>query len=207
MPAPASTDELTDIILKSGVIEEPRLRAYLAKLVDPPADLAKLGGLMVRDGILTYFQAEQLLQGKWKRFFIGKYKVLEKLGVGGMGQVFLCEHKLMKRRVAVKVLPAAKAQDPASLQRFYREARAVAAVDHPNIVRAYDIDEDGGLHFLVMEFVDGSNLHDLVKRHGPMEVLRACHYMCHYSRVPTCDEEGRGPCLYQGAPGRLYLPQ
>ncbi len=177
MPAPASTDELTDIILKSGVIEEPRLRAYLAKLVDPPADLAKLGGLMVRDGILTYFQAEQLLQGKWKRFFIGKYKVLEKLGVGGMGQVFLCEHKLMKRRVAVKVLPVAKAQDPASLQRFYREARAVAAVDHPNIVRAYDIDEDGGLHFLVMEFVDGSNLHDLVKRHGPMEVLRACHYI------------------------------
>ncbi len=177
MPAPASNDELTDVILKSGVVEEPRLRAYLDKLNPPPATPEVLSGLMIRDGILTHFQAEQLLQGRWKRFFIGKYKVLEKLGVGGMGQVFLCEHKLMKRRVAVKVLPAAKAREPAALERFYREGRAVAAVDHPNIVRAYDIDEDGGLHFLVMEFVDGANLHDLVKRHGPMDVLRACHYI------------------------------
>ena len=177
MPAPASNDELTDVILKSGVIEEARLRAYLAKLDPPPATPDQLSGLMIRDGILTHFQAEQLLQGKWKRFFIGKYKVLEKLGAGGMGQVFLCEHKLMKRRVAVKVLPAAKAKEQAALERFYREARAVAAVDHPNIVHAYDIDDDDGLHFLVMEFVDGSNLHDMVKKHGPMEVPRACHYI------------------------------
>jgi len=177
MPAPASNDELTDVILKSGVVDEARLRAYVAKLNPPPATPDQLSGLMIRDGILTHFQAEQLLQGKWKRFFIGKYKVLEKLGVGGMGQVFLCEHKLMKRRVAVKVLPAAKAKEQAALERFYREARAVAAVDHPNIVHAYDIDDDNGLHFLVMEFVDGSNLHDMVRKHGPMEVLRACHYI------------------------------
>ncbi len=181
MPAPVSNDELTDVILKSGVIEEGRLRAYVKKLAEGesgmPADPNKLGGLMVRDGILTYFQAEQLLQGKWKRFFIGKYKVLERLGVGGMGQVFLCEHKLMKRKVAVKVLPAAKSSDEAALSRFYREARAVAAVDHPNLVRAYDIDQDENLHFLVMEFVDGTNLHDLVRKFGPVDVLRACHYI------------------------------
>ena len=181
MPAPVSNDDLTDVILKSGVIEEGRLRAYVKKLADSesglPPDPNKLGGLMVRDGILTYFQAEQLLQGKWKRFFIGKYKVLERLGVGGMGQVFLCEHKLMKRKVAVKVLPAAKSNDEAALSRFYREARAVAAVDHPNLVRAYDIDQDENLHFLVMEFVDGTNLHDLVRKFGPVDVLRACHYI------------------------------
>ncbi len=181
MPAPASNDELTDVILKSGVIEEPKLRAYINKLGESesgvPNDPSKLGGMMVRDGILTYFQAEQLLQGKWKRFFIGKYKVLERLGVGGMGQVFLCEHKLMKRKVAVKVLPAAKSTDQAALQRFYREARAVAAVDHPNLVRAYDIDQDDNLHFIVMEFVDGINFHDLVRKFGTVDVLRACHYI------------------------------
>jgi len=181
MPAPVSNDELAEVILKSGVIEEPKLRAYLKKLADGPEGLPtetnKLGGLMVRDGILTYFQAEQLLLGKWKRFFIGKYKVLERLGVGGMGQVFLCEHKLMKRKVAVKVLPIAKSTDQAALQRFYREARAVAAVDHPNLVRAYDIDQDGDLHFLVMEFVDGINFHDLVRKFGTVDVLRACHYI------------------------------
>ena len=126
--------------------------------------------MLVRDGMLTHFQAEQLLQGKCKRFTIGKYKVLEKLGAGGMGQVFLCEHKLMRRRVAVKVLPTAKAEDPSSLERFYREARAAAALDHPNIVRAYDIDQDENLHFLVMEYVDGTNLQDLVKKVGPLDV-------------------------------------
>src|ERR671931_1561127 len=94
-----------------------------------------------------------------------------------MGQVFLCEHKLMRRRVAVKVLPTAKAADSSSLDRFYREARAVAALDHPNIVRAYDIDQDEKLHFLVMEFVDGSSLQEMVKKTGPMDPIRAAHYI------------------------------
>lgn len=180
MPAPATVDELLDLVVKSGVTDDARLKAYTQKLASEsamPADPSKMAGQLVRDGHLTYFQAEQLLQGKWKRFTIGKYKVLERLGAGGMGQVFLCEHKFMRRRVAVKVLPTAKAEDPASLDRFYREARAVAAVDHPNLVRAYDIDQDDNLHFLVMEYVDGTNLQDLVKKAGPLDILRACHYI------------------------------
>ena len=141
------------------------------------ADASRMAGYLVRDGLLTQFQAEQILQGKWRRFTIGKYKVLEKLGSGGMGAVYLCEHKLMRRRVAVKVLPTAKANDDSSLQRFYREARAVAALDHPNIVHAYDIDQDEQLHFLVMEYVDGASLQDLVKSSGPLDIERACHYI------------------------------
>jgi serine/threonine protein kinase len=180
MPAPATTDEFLDLVRRSGVADEARLDAHLKRLAEQsgvPDDPSKLAGVLVRDGLLTYFQADQLLQGKWKRFSIGKYKVLERIGTGGMGQVFLCEHKLMRRRVAVKVLPAAKAADESSLKRFYREARAVAALDHPNIVRAYDIDQDEGLHFLVMEYVDGTNLQDLVKKFGPLDVPRACHYV------------------------------
>ncbi|MGL4423272.1 MAG: serine/threonine protein kinase, partial [Gemmataceae bacterium] len=179
MPAPGTIPEFLDVVQKSGVVEEARLKAYLMKHQDSSentSEISKLAGFLVRDGLLSYFQAEQLLQGKWKRFFIGKYKVLEKIGTGGMGQVFLCEHKLMRRRVAVKVLPTSKAADPSSLERFYREARAVAALDHPNIVRAYDIDQDDNLHFLVMEFVDGTNLQDLVKKSGPLDLTRACHY-------------------------------
>ena len=180
MPAPATVDELLELVVKSGVTDDTRLKAYAQKLAEEgslPSDPSKMAGQLVRDGHLTYFQAEQLLQGKWKRFTIGKYKVLERLGAGGMGQVFLCEHKFMRRRVAVKVLPTAKAEDPASLERFYREARAVAAVDHPNLVRAYDIDQDDNLHFLVMEYVDGTNLQDLIKKTGPLEIHRACHYI------------------------------
>jgi serine/threonine protein kinase len=180
MPAPASVPELIDLVRKSGVADEAKLRAYLdrqAKQGGAPTDPVKFAQVLVRDGLITFFQAEQLLQGKWKRFTIGKYKVLEKLGAGGMAQVFLCEHKLMRRRVAVKVLPIPKAEDKSSLDRFYREARLVAAVDHPNIVRAYDIDQDENLHFLVMEYVDGINLQDLIKKFGPLDVTRACHYV------------------------------
>src|SRR3954452_4117937 len=179
MPAPATADEFLDLVRKSGVVDEARVNSFVAKAADHPAraEPGKLAGLMVKNGLLTYFQADQILQGKWKRFFIGKYKVLERIGTGGMGQVFLCEHKLMRRRVAVKVLPTAKAEDESSLERFYREARAVATLDHPNLVRAFDIDQDETLHFLVMEFIDGTNLHDIVKRSGPLSPLRACHYI------------------------------
>src|SRR6266481_3401150 len=121
MPSPASSAELIDLVRKSGVVDEKRLAAYLEKLRAAgtlPPDANPLAGRLVQDGLLTRFQAEQFLMGKWRRFTIGKYKVLEKLGSGGMGMVYLCEHKLMRRRVAVKVLPTNKAEDPASLERF-----------------------------------------------------------------------------------------
>src|SRR3984893_5526125 len=161
-------------------MEDKRLDAYVQKQRAAgtlPPEPPKLAGVMVRDGLLTHFQAEQFMLGKWRRFTIGKYKVLERLGSGGMGSVYLCEHKLMRRRVAVKVLPTAKASDPSSLERFYREARAVAALDHANIVHAYDIDQDENLHFLVMEYVDGASLQEMIKRTGPMDPVRAAHYI------------------------------
>jgi serine/threonine protein kinase len=180
MPSPSSSAEFLELVQKSGLVEDKRLNAYSERLRADntlPPEAKILAQQMIQDGILTQFQAEQILQGKWRRFNIGKYKVLERLGAGGMGSVYLCEHKLMRRRVAVKVLPTAKATDPSSLERFYREARAVAALDHPNIVRAYDIDEDDKLHFLVMEHVDGSNLQDIIKKSGPMSVARATNYI------------------------------
>ncbi len=181
MPNPANLVELVDLIRKSGVVDETRFSNYLDQIKnDPnfPVEPAKIAGCFIRDGLLTNFQAEQLLLGKWKRFTIGKYKILERIGSGGMGQVFLCEHKLMRRRVAVKVLPTAKASDSSSLERFYREARAVATLDHPNIVRAYDIDQDGNLHFIVMEYVDGISLQDLIKKKGKLDPITAAHYIC-----------------------------
>jgi serine/threonine protein kinase len=180
MASPASSAEFLDLVRKSGVLDEKRLAAHVDKLRAAgtlPDEPGKLAGVLVRDGLLTHFQAEQFMLGKWRRFTIGKYKVLERLGSGGMGSVYLCEHKLMRRRVAVKVLPTAKASDPSALERFYREARAVAALDHPNIVHAYDIDQDENLHFLVMEYVDGASLQEMVKRAGPLDPVRAAHYI------------------------------
>jgi serine/threonine protein kinase len=180
MAAPAANTDLLELIGKSGLLDDKRLEAHVLKLRAAgtlPSEPGQLANQLIRDGFLTHFQAEQLLQGKWRRFTIGRYKVLERIGSGGMASVFLCEHKLMRRRVAVKVLPTAKAADPASLERFHREARAVAALDHPNIVHAYDIDQDENLHFLVMEYVDGASLQDLVKRSGPLSLPRAAQYI------------------------------
>src|SRR5579859_408199 len=118
MPAPSTSEEFLDLVRKSGVVEDKRLDGQLQKLQAGgplPREPRQLAGILVRDGVLTQFQAEQFLQGKWRRFTIGKYKVLERLGQGGMGSVFLCEHKFMRRRTAVKVLPTAKAEDPQAL--------------------------------------------------------------------------------------------
>jgi eukaryotic-like serine/threonine-protein kinase len=179
MSAPASVEELLQLIRKSGMVDEGRLTGYLQRRNKGrgiPSDPREAADSMVADGILTNFQSEQFLLGKWRGFTIGKFKLLERVGVGGMGQVFLCEHMFMKRRVAIKVLPPAKAEQPAALGRFYREARAAGSLEHPNIVRTHDIDQDGNLHFIVMEYVDGSNLLEIVKKFGPMNITRALFY-------------------------------
>ncbi len=207
MPAPASIDELSKLIRKSGMVDEPRLDAYFEKLRlngGLTSDVKKLAGAMVKDGLLTYFQAEQFVQGKWRGFTIGKYKLLERIGFGGMGQVFLCEHLYMRRRVAIKVLPPAKAEEPAALGRFYREARAAAALDHPNIVRTHDIDQDGNLHFLVMEYVDGSSLLDIVKKTGPMDIRRATNYI--WQSVQALDHAFRVGVIHRDIkPGNILV--
>jgi serine/threonine protein kinase len=181
MAAPTSSEELVELVRKSGVVEDERLQSFLKALQESGTTITQpipLAQRMIRDGLITTFQAKQLLSGKWRRFKIsGKYKLLELLGAGGMGAVYLCEHIHMKRLVALKVLPADKLKDPSAVERFYREGRASAALDHPNIVRAHDIDQDENLHFLVMEYVDGSSLQDVVARTGPMDVTRAAHYV------------------------------
>jgi tRNA A-37 threonylcarbamoyl transferase component Bud32 len=179
MSVPSSVEELLQLIRKSGMVDEQKLGAYLQKRQFArglPGDPRQFADGMVRDGVLTHFQSEQFLLGKWRGFTIGKFKLLERVGVGGMGQVFLCEHMFMRKRVAVKVLPPAKADQPAALGRFYREARAAGGLDHPNIVRTHDIDQDGNLHFIVMDYVDGPNLLDVVKKFGPMDLRRAASY-------------------------------
>ncbi len=175
---PKTREELLVLIQKSGVADEKRLNAVLEQAAgNMPDDAKGLAALLVREGVLTGFQAEQLLEGKWRRFVIGKYRVLERIGSGGMSCVYLCEHKYMRRRAAVKVLPTSMAEDPGALERFYLEARAVAALDHPNIVRAYDVDQDEDLHYLVMEFIDGASLQELVRKDGPLAPVQAADFM------------------------------
>ena len=138
-----------------------------------PDQIQATAAKLVQDGVLTTFHVKHLMSGKYKGFVIGQYKVLEQIGAGGMGVIFLAEHMSLRRRVAIKVLPGEKAADPESLERFYREARVVAALDHPNIVRAYDVSRSGSIHYIVMEYIDGESLEQLVRRKGTLAVEEA----------------------------------
>jgi serine/threonine protein kinase len=167
------------LLRQSGVVDETTLVRFLEQnraAVAQAASVNQFAGILVRGRLLTPFQAEFLLQGKWRGFLIGRYTVLEQIGAGGMGTVYLGEHRYMRRRDAIKVLPARLAADAASVERFYREARAVAALDHPNIVRAYEVGREGPLHFLAMEYVEGNTLAEMVKARGPLGILQAMHY-------------------------------
>ncbi|MFO0809443.1 MAG: serine/threonine-protein kinase [Gemmataceae bacterium] len=179
MPVPTTADDFLAIVRKSGVVAPAELVEFAQRRPtdSPPTDAVDLAREMVREGLITRLQAGNLLRGKWRNLIIAeKYKLLEHLGRGGMGYVYLCEHVRLRRRVAIKILPPDKAADRVLFQRFEREARAAATLDHPNIVRAHDLDHHENLHFIVMDYVDGASLDEIVRRSGPLSIERACHY-------------------------------
>jgi serine/threonine protein kinase len=147
-----------------------------------PKDAQELARELVKSHHLTKYQSQEIYQGRAKSLILGNYTILDRVGAGGMGQVFKAEHRRMKRTVAIKMLPAAMTKDVAALARFEREVVAAAKLSHPNIVAAYDADEAGGVHFLVMEYVDGSDLSALVKQNGPFPVDQAVGYILQAAR-------------------------
>jgi serine/threonine protein kinase len=181
MPAPSTVEEFLVCVRQSGLIEPQRLQAYLKERLASggvPSVPRRLAQDMLSDGLLTKFQAEQLLMGRYRKFEIGgKYRLLERVGEGGAAAVYLCEHLVLRRPVALKILPAWRTKSPEVVTRFLREARAAALVDHPNIVRVHDVEATDQGHFLVTEFVDGPNLESLVEARGPLDIARAAHYI------------------------------
>jgi serine/threonine protein kinase len=193
MAVTTSIEQFLTTVRKSGLVEPQHLDEALRQWSPLPANEPReLARRLIQEGLLTRFQACFLLQGKWRNLFLsGKYKVLGLVGAGGMGTVFLAEHALMKRQVAIKVLPTPMVSRLNAVQRFYREARAVASLNHPNIVRAYDVDNEGHLHFIIMEYVDGLSLDQLVKKTGPLEVGRAANFISQVaSGLQHAHEEG-----------------
>lgn len=122
-------------------------------------------------------QAKLLLSGRYRGFRLGAYIIREQIGQGGMGAVYLAEHETLRRRVAIKVLARNEGMNKVAVERFLREARAAAALDHPNIVRIFDVAQQGDMYFLVLEFVDGQTLDQIIERSGPMPCGRAVEYI------------------------------
>lgn len=167
-------------VRQSGLIELDRLEGLLQEFRQSGIDCddsRTLADAFIRRNQLTTWQAGKLLQGRHRGFLLGRYRLLSLLGAGEMSAVFLARHAVMERHVAIKVLPGNKVHDTSYLARFYREAKAVSSLNHPNIVRAFDVDKqiDGvnELHYLVMEFVEGQNLEKYVQERGQLSAAQA----------------------------------
>jgi eukaryotic-like serine/threonine-protein kinase len=175
--APSSVDALLDLIRRSNILPPERLAA----LPGPgalPADAVAASAELLQQGFITKFQREQLLLGRHKGFRIGPYVIREQLGRGGMGAVYLAEHLDLHRRVAVKILAPGKGEDQKlALERFLREARASASLDHPNIVRTFDVARASQTPYIVMEYVDGETLQHAVDREGALPYAVAAEYI------------------------------
>jgi len=189
-----STEQFLGVLEKSELLEGEQLEKarQIAQAHAHPKTAARA---LVQEGLLSRWQAGQLLAGR-SSFLLNKYKLIDLLGRGGMGSVFLAQHCTMNRRVALKVVSREIAEDPAALERFLNEARAIASLNHPNIVQAYSVDNEGSRYYIVMEYVDGPDLRRLVRDKGPLDYRRAADYVrqvaeglahAHAQKIIHCD--------------------
>ena len=187
MPKRINSTTLLELIQRSSLVREDRLQQSVSEFEAQhgrplPEDATALAAHLVAAHLITRWQADNLLRGKYRGFFLGKFKLLGLLGSGGMSSVYLAEHTLMLRKQAIKVLPKKRVSDSSYLERFKLEALATASLDHPNIVRLYDIDNEGDIHYLVMEYVPGRDLQTIVSDTGPLGYVVAARYVAQAAR-------------------------
>jgi serine/threonine protein kinase len=172
----AAAPAFVEALMQCPVLD-PAQRKELPALIAQFADPVELSQELIRRGWLTPFQASQLSAGKSQDLILDQYVLLELLGQGGMGAVYKARQSRMKRLVALKLIRREALSSPTAVERFKREAEVAAKMSHPNIVTVYDSNETNGTHFLVMEYVEGTDLARLVKRQGPLPVAQACDYI------------------------------
>ncbi len=179
-----SVNKFLKTLADTGILSADDLTRLDAKIPSEgrDKDAQDLARELIKQNKLTLYQARAVYQGKPKGLTLGNYVVLDKIGAGGMGMVFRAEHRRMKRIVAVKVLPLASVKEPHLVKRFHREVEAAAKLTHANIVAAYDADEYYGMHFLVMEYVEGTDLAHHVKKGGPLPVDQALDHIVQAAR-------------------------
>ncbi|MGA2254397.1 MAG: serine/threonine-protein kinase, partial [Thermoguttaceae bacterium] len=175
--AVSTVGEYLSALEKSKLLNSEQL-VEAQRLAGELPDAAELAKALARKTLVSRWQASVLLdRGPRAQLHLGKYKLIQPLGKGGMGTVFLAEHVTMNRRVALKIVPRSIAKNRASLDRFFAEARAIAALDHPNIVQAYSVDNEMDRYFIVMEYVDGQDLQRFVELNGPLDFASAADYI------------------------------
>lgn len=179
-----SLEQFVQNLSQSGLMSATDVQSFQDTLPPErkPKDGENLARELVRANKLTKYQAQVVYQGKVKGLVFGDYRVLDKLGQGGMGVVLKAEHRRMKRAVAVKMIAGAALGSAEAVKRFYREVEAAAKLNHTNIVTAYDAGEQDGVHYLVMEYVEGKDLGAIVAEKGALPIAKAVDYVIQAAR-------------------------
>lgn len=212
-----TSEKLVELVRKSELAEPAAIDAALEAIRAEnngvlPEDATVLAKALQQHEIVTRWHCDKLLKGKYKGFFLGKHKLLGHIGSGGMSSVYLAEHRMMHTKRAIKVLPQSRLGKSSYLARFQQEAKAIASLNHPNIVRAYDIDNQGDTHYIVMEYVDGDDLQTMVKKNGPMAfdkvadyIAQAAHGLQHAHDVGLIHRDVKPANLLVNSAGRVKL--
>jgi tRNA A-37 threonylcarbamoyl transferase component Bud32 len=172
-----SLASFVDQLRESRLLSLAQLEEITDELTTRFTEPKALARHLIEAGWLTPYQVNQLFQGRGQHLVLGRYLLLERLGEGGMGQVFKARHQSMNRIVALKIIRKECLANPDAVRRFQREIEAAAQLTHPNIVIAHDADHVGDTHFFAMEFVEGTDLARLVHQKGPLPVAEACDYI------------------------------
>ncbi|MGL4552232.1 MAG: serine/threonine-protein kinase, partial [Gemmataceae bacterium] len=171
-----STPQLVSALRDGALLTPVQLELVTRTLASRHRDPRGLGQLLVERGWLTAFQLGRVMGGRGRTLSLGPYLLLDRVGAGGMGEVFKACHRRLRRVVALKVMLRRPDDDPSALPRFLREADAASRLSHPNIVAVHDAGEEGDRHYLAMEFIDGIDLGRLVHQAGPLPVGLACDF-------------------------------
>ena len=185
---------MTDDLSAIGLVSADALRTFENVLpVEPPSDptpsdetrpkeAQNLIRALIRSGHLTRLQASTALEGKARELVYGEYVVLDQLDNAGVTQVYKAEHRRLKRTVALRLFSRSVLNSPESVRRFHDVVQAAARLVHPNVVATQDAGEAAGVHFIVMEYVDGRNLKAVTRERGPLPYAEAVDYILQGAR-------------------------
>jgi serine/threonine-protein kinase len=171
-----TADKLIEELRSYNLLSAAQL-AELEALPDRPSDSRELAKEIVKRDWLTRYQANVVYQGRSKDLLLGPYLLIDKLGEGGMGEVYRARHVRLERIVALKLIRTEKMKSKDAISRFQREAKAAASLSHPNIVTLWEDGQEGNVHFFAMEFIKGVDLSKWVREKGPMPLAHACNFI------------------------------
>ena len=176
-----SVESFCNLLVRSRLLTPSAIRTYLQRWKTEAGtaagDVQRFAKWLVANKAITEYQCGLLLRGKSDHFFLNDYKLLDRLGQGRMAGIYEAVHHL-GQRVAIKVLPPSKAKDAECFARFQREARLAVRLKHPNVVRTFQLGKCDPLYYIVMEYLDGDTLEEVLQRRGklpPAEAARLIH--------------------------------